>query len=419
MRGCLTTASKKGGIAPHLTEPVTVKMGGHAMRNAHIAFVNFPHPPHVNPTLPVVSVMVRRGYRVTYATSDRFASQIASLGAEVVHSSPFITPFSRTEANETLDDQGVIGLADRMLAEITPFYENNRPDLVIYDFMALAGRILARRGRIRAIQTCPTFARDKSHKSKLFEEITDADARREMLEYFGKVDQFLEQHGIVDGFLPFHEKLNIHFFPRSFQPPGNVFGTDFFYAGRCAGEQAPYGDWRRDDADERPIVLIGTSTTYTQGSDYFQMCIEALRDLNCHIIVYAGDKFDAATLLALPAHCEVVRHTAQVKLFRHARLLICHGGIITPAEAAYYGVPLLMTTHGFCELEMQADIFASLGLGIHLRKSDTNVENIGRSAKLLMTDTSVLNKIKQIQYRVLREPGSEETVNRIEEYLEA
>ena len=149
------------------------------------------------------------------------------------------------------------------------------------------------------------------------------------------------------------------------------------------------------------------------------MCIEALQDLNCRIIIYAGDKFDAASLLSLPSHCEIVRASAQVRLFRDARLLICHGGLITPAEAAYYGVPLLMTTHDVPELEKWATVIASAGLGIHLRKHETNVENIRRSAQRLMTDVSTLNRVKKIQHSVKREPGAEETVNRIEDYLEA
>jgi len=376
-------------------------MDEHSMRNMHIAIVNLPHPPHVNPTLPIVSVMVRRGYRVTYVTSERFAPQISVLGAEVVQCSPFTDIPRSTEL---------------MLAEITPFYEKHRPDLMIYDFMALAGRILAHRWHIRAIQTSPDFVFE--NRSKLIERISDEDVQRRWREHYAKIDNYLRRYGIADGSFPLHEKLNIHFAPRTFQPSRGVFGPEFFHAGRCAGEQQPYGKWHRDDVDERPIVLLGTSTTYTQGADYFSMCIEALRGLDCHIIIYAGDKFDDSCLTSLPAHCEVVRGTAQVKLLCHASLLICHGGIITPAEAAYYGVPLLMVTHGNPELELWADIFASEGFGVHLRGRNINAENMRQSATLLMTDKGMLRNVTHIRNKIRREPGAEETVNRIEEYIE-
>jgi MGT family glycosyltransferase len=391
-------------------------------RNAHIAFIIFPHPPHVNPTLPVVSVLVRRGYRVSYVTSERFAGQITALGAEIVPCSPFLTPFSGMEWKDVVDRElevpVTVRLARLMLNEITRFYEESKPDLIVYDFMALAGRILAHTWRIPAIQTSPTFAREATDRFEKMADVLDAAEREKWRQYSAKVAEFVASHGIRAEGVPFHENLNVHWFPRIFQPTADVFGPRFFYAGRCAGEQTAYGDWQPKEADRRPIVLIGTSTTYTQGPDYFRTCIEGLRGFECRIAIYAGDKFDAAFLTELPEHCEVVRNVSQLRLFRYASLLICHGGIITPAEAAYYGVPLLMTTHAVPELEMQAEIFEKIGLGIHLRKADATAENIGISARRLMTDVTTQEKIEKIRRDVVREPGAEETVNRIEEYLE-
>jgi len=385
------------------------------MRKIHIAFINLPTPSNVNPTFPVVSVMVRRGYRVTYVTSDRFAAQVSNLGAEVVRCSAFKF-FEEIEGHKGDSRPAMVVYAEKMLAEITEFYENSRPDLIIYDYMAFSGRILAQRWNIRAIQTSPDLPEDVRNEGRLVKNF----AGTGVAEYAAQVDDYFKQHGIVDHRVPFYDRLNIFFVPRIFQPPGeDVFGPRFFYAGRCAGEQDPYGDWQCDDSDERPIVLLGTSTTYIEGADYFGMCTRALHGLGCRMVIHAGDKLDAASLRSLPSDCEVVRATTLVRLFRDARLLICHGGLITPAESAYYGVPLLMTTQGFPELEMWADIVAASGLGIHLKKRDTNPESIRRSAQRLMTDPSVLDRVRQIQRRIRQEPGAEETVNQIEEYLEA
>ena len=42
----------------------------------HFAFICLPAAGHVNPTLPVVAELVRRGHRVTYATSERYAKAV-------------------------------------------------------------------------------------------------------------------------------------------------------------------------------------------------------------------------------------------------------------------------------------------------------------------------------------------------------
>jgi UDP:flavonoid glycosyltransferase YjiC (YdhE family) len=50
----------------------------------HIAFLNIPAAGHLNATLPVVAELVRRGYRVTYATGPAFAGAVEAAGAEFV-----------------------------------------------------------------------------------------------------------------------------------------------------------------------------------------------------------------------------------------------------------------------------------------------------------------------------------------------
>ena len=50
----------------------------------HIAFVSLPAHGHVNPTLPVVAELVRRGWRVSYATAERFGPEVEKTGATLV-----------------------------------------------------------------------------------------------------------------------------------------------------------------------------------------------------------------------------------------------------------------------------------------------------------------------------------------------
>jgi UDP:flavonoid glycosyltransferase YjiC (YdhE family) len=52
----------------------------------HVAFVSIPAHGHVNPTLPLVAELVRRGHRVTYFTSADFEPRIRRAGA-VFHAS--------------------------------------------------------------------------------------------------------------------------------------------------------------------------------------------------------------------------------------------------------------------------------------------------------------------------------------------
>ena len=48
-----------------------------------VTFLNIAMHGHVNPTLPVVAELVRRGHSVTYHTSPAFREEIAATGATV------------------------------------------------------------------------------------------------------------------------------------------------------------------------------------------------------------------------------------------------------------------------------------------------------------------------------------------------
>ncbi|MFL6603917.1 MAG: nucleotide disphospho-sugar-binding domain-containing protein [Steroidobacteraceae bacterium] len=389
------------------------------MRKNHIAFFSFPHYPHLNPTLPIVSVLVRRGHRVTYVASEQYAARIAELGAEVVpcEALHLAAVFEEGVNDQDILEQPFCRLAARTLADVLRFYEANRPDLIIYDFVAFAGRILAHRWGIPAVQVSPQFVLDRTNFAH---QITDPEFRAQLLKDSKDADAFLSRHGIVDGdFLFYREKLNIYFFPRTLQPRGTVSEETCFFAGRCAGEQPLYGDWLKENANGRLVALVSTSTSYIRGPDYFRMCMAALSGLGWHVVLSIGDQGDRSVLSPLPAHFEIVQHTSHLRILPHTTVFICLGGTITSAEAAYHGVPLLVTSHGFLEPECMGNNIARAGLGIHLKKDDTSVESIRDAAMRLSSDAELRDRVRRLQECVRREAGAEETANRIEEYLAA
>jgi MGT family glycosyltransferase len=302
------------------------------------------------------------------------------------------------------------------LKNLASFYQQNPPNVIIYDLVAFAGRILAARMHTPAIQTSPSFAHDRAHLAR---QIKDPSMRKSELDLSNRMDQFLGEYGIQSrGFLFHREALNIYLFPRAIQPCAEALGDGCFFAGRCAGEQLSYGSWRRPETEGRPIVLVATSTHYQRGPDHFGTWIKALMGLEWHVILSIGDDADPAALNPLPPHFQVVQHTSHISILPFASLFICLGGIISTAESLYHGVPLLVTSHGYPELEWQADNLVSLGLAVHLSSSDMNIERLRDAAIEAMRDTAMRENIERIQRVVRREPGSEETSNRIEEFME-
>jgi MGT family glycosyltransferase len=388
------------------------------MRDVHVSFVSYPFPAFVNPTLPIVSTLIRRGYRVSFATSEEYAPRIRQLGAEVI-SLPPIPLEEIIDAEESERDLAQKKLLDCMastLPTVSSFYDLNRPTILIYNNFAIVGHILTKTLGIPGIQICSTFALDRNNFHR---QLRDGKYRQDIVESSRNTDRYLEQHGLPPrDFLFSRERLNIYLFPRVLQPFDVLFGEDCFYAGRCPGEQPSFGTWHRKHDSNTPAVLVSASTMYVRNSEYFRTCIDALTDLKWHIILSVGNG-DPASYGSLPKNIEIVQRTSHITILPHVSLFVCLGGIITTAEAMYHGVPLLVTSHGIKELEWQGDNIERLGIGIHLRKNDTSTGNIKKFASLIHSDAGLLERIRGMRYTVRREAGAEEAANKIEEYVDS
>src|SRR6185436_11923214 len=103
------------------------------------SFFCMPGHGHVNPTLPLVSELVKRGERIDYWTGPDFRPGIENAGATFC---PLPRVFDRME---TLDKNGgvfAIGefMAEATLAslpELTAALEKDRPDYVLSDSMSV------------------------------------------------------------------------------------------------------------------------------------------------------------------------------------------------------------------------------------------------------------------------------------------
>lgn len=387
------------------------------MKKLHVAFISYPFPAFVNPTLPLVSTLIRRGYRVSYATTDAFSARFAALGAEIV-ACPAMQLDERFGEGEDRDGRELQRFFSPMIESVpklVDFYSENRPDVILHSNLAVGGHIVAARLGIPNIQFYSTFALDRNN---LFRQIRDARYRQEISDASRQFDRLLEQHGVASrDFFFTRGKLSIYFFPRVLQPVGEAFGSDCIFAGRCAGEQSYWENWRSPDADGRPVVLVATSTMYVRGPEYFRMCVEALKDLPVHVILSIGDKGQPEWYGALPPHIETLKGIPHAQILPHADLFVFLSGTISTSEAMYHGVPMLITSHGFKELEWQGENIDSLGIGLHLRKSDTSASAIAYFANQILSDSALHERVRSVRDIVRRDVGAEELANRVEEYM--
>lgn len=108
-------------------------------KRAHIAMFSIAAHGHVNPSLEVVRELVARGHRVTYAIPESFAEKVAAVGAEPkVWTSTLPTDDDPDAWGTELIDNIEPFLTDAVqaLPQLIELYEDDEPDLVLYDITA-------------------------------------------------------------------------------------------------------------------------------------------------------------------------------------------------------------------------------------------------------------------------------------------
>lgn len=387
------------------------------MKKLHIAFISYPFPAYVNPTIPLVSSLVRRGHRVSYATSEGFVNRMAALGAEVITCPPIRLDelFAEGKVKNSSGLQSFCAPMVDSVPKLVEFYEQHRPDVVLHSNLAIGGHIVTAKLCIPRIQFYSTFALDKSN---LFRQMRDAKYRQEITEASTQFDALLQQHGVPSEEFFFRRgDLSIYFVPKTLQPLGELFGPDCIFAGRCAVEQSHHAKWQRQDTGGRPVVLVATSSMFVKGQEYFRMCIDALKDLPVHIILSIGDRGRPEWYDPLPSHFEVVQGIPHAQIMPHVDLLVFPSGTISTTEAMYHGVPMIVISHGFKQLEWQGENIDSLGIGIHLRNADTTAESVAHFVNQILTDSNLQKRVQDFKHLVRRDIGAEELANLVEEYI--
>ena len=382
-------------------------MGEVLVKNKHIAFVNVPIASSVNPTLPLVETLVRRGHRVTYAISEPYISRVMDVGAEAIEYKFGVLNSSNVEPTSHCR------IAINTLASTRRVYEKTAPDLIVYGYPALAARILAKNLNVPAVKISIDHAFSKEYLS---EQIHLPMLRESVLASSKAADKFLAAHGVnSQDFIFYRERLNVFPIPREFEPCEGSLDDSCIHAGRCLGEQSGFGQWNKKHVDGKPTILVAPSKSYVTGAEYFRMCITALSGEQWHVILSIDDEAVASELLPLPPNFEIARNTLYTKILPYVDAMVGMGGYITASEALYHGVPMVMTSCGKAELEWVAGSLARVGIGIHLQSDNTNIVSLRAAVEEVLGSDRIQREVRRLQRSVRRQPGAEETVNRIED----
>jgi UDP:flavonoid glycosyltransferase YjiC (YdhE family) len=334
-----------------------------------------PVPGHVNPTLPVVRELVRRGHRVRYFVSDAIAERVAATGAEPVPYGAAVGPgVMRPPRSLTALAAETVALGEALLPSVRDALRADPPELIAYDSMCTWG-LAAARG---LPATCWT-ATVALHRS------------------------FLPADDAPEAFVHRGEHPTLVFTSRAFQPWPELFAGDVRWVGYPPA--GPPGE------PERPLAYAALGTLFNERPEVFRAIAGAI---DGELLMAVG-RAPLDALGPLPDGVRVVPWVDdQAAVLRRARLFVSHGGMNSVSEALVAGTPLLVLPQT-AEQAVNARRVEELGAGRALHAEHPSPRALRAAAEAVLASDAAARAAEL--GRTLARPGPAAAADAVEAVL--
>jgi MGT family glycosyltransferase len=315
---------------------------------SRIVFLNSPAYGHVNPTLPVVQELVRRGEQVTYYNAEEFRAVIEQTGATFAAYPQ--GAMSSAEISAALQGGNLSNIAPLLLRATESFLPfllsdlpRQQPDLIIFDSLALWGKMAATILKLRAASSISHFVFDMTHLMgegdysfrylrQMLAKLPGAVAVR-----FRLSRRYRGAYPTERPLMPVRGGLNTLYTSRALQPDTPLI------VGPSINPHARHDDdFPFDALAQKPVVYISMGTVHHAQSAFYQTCFAAFSDYPAQFVLSTGRDSDPKTLGDIPANFIARPSVPQLDVLQHSDAFITHGGMNSIHEGLFYGVPLIL-----------------------------------------------------------------------------
>lgn len=364
----------------------------------HIAFVSLGAFGHINPTLALVTELVKQGVRVTYFTTEAFRNIIEPTGAKFVAVPSWMAENDKHNDGEKKEDDGGVAAAVPFLFlneagayidTILDTLHDDKPDAIVHDFAGIAGTIAADNLNVPNVMLYTSYPSNDSYSVAAGFESCPADhPLREAAA--GIAAGYAEKYGcrvmtvkeIFDG----HGDFNLVMMQKKLVPNYESFDDSFVFTGVQIGKRTAFGSWKAPD-NGKPLLYSSLGTAFNNWPEYYPILFDAVRDLDINVFAALGS-IDPASLKDIPANVEVGQMVPQLDILSQASVFITHAGMGGTGEAIYYGVPMIAIPQ-MEEQAITARQIEKLGLGVaFLDKSAITSEALKTAIQKLLTESS-------------------------------
>lgn len=386
------------------------------------SFLNIGMHGYINPTLPVVADLVRRGHRVTYHTFPAFAAEIESAGAHVQLYTSGDVPIPDPPIPLALVEE-LARISLIILPGLLSDLRGIKPDIIVHGAACPWGGVAARELGVPAAAMYTTFAFNKQVPSPtaLSRGLLAAAGAYPNTAWNYVRARWALLRGYQSRGLPLvdlmnvAEPLNLVFTTKSFQPGADAFDRSYRFVGASVGSRPA------DPAFEAlrlvdPVLYASLGTVFDGGPKLLRTFSNALAPLGGTVIVSTGNT-DPAELGALPGNVIARRSVPQLQVLERAALFVTHGGMNSVNEAMRAGVPTLLVPQG-ADQPLVAQRVVELGAGLALDKDEATGETVNSLARRLLGEPLFREAAARQRAAQEQAGGANRAADELERYLD-
>ncbi|MDY6941494.1 MAG: macrolide family glycosyltransferase [Pseudomonadota bacterium] len=355
---------------------------------------------HINPSLGLVSELVKRGEQVIYYAGEDSRSAIESRGAVFRNYQPYFDYHHNAQAAAELIGAAftLLELAEASVVGLAKQLDDDKPDYIIYDSCCLYGKYLAQRLGVPGICIITTVVStpllliaDLPLGAHVAKELVLAvpkvvEARRRLMDMLASVG--LPYRNIVHhAFDIFANEgdLNIVFLSPKYQPFSNRLKPNYKLVGASIPEGRDNVDLNLPNTVGERLVYISLGTVHNMRADFYRQCLKAFEGAPYHVVMSVGRNTDVDDLGEIPSNFTVRNRVPQLEVLKRADAFVTHAGMNSINESLYFNVPMVMVPQQV-EQEFNARRVRKNGAGVVLPRHKVSVKSLRQSVDGLLQE---------------------------------
>ncbi|MGE0174908.1 MAG: macrolide family glycosyltransferase [Oligoflexales bacterium] len=389
---------------------------------AKIFVLGFGAHGHVNPTLALAEELQARGHEVTYFVTEEFRHAVEAAGVSFQAVDSLL---AKTERPKKFDKATMLELIPRrmlgeaiyLLDQVVAQFVSNPPDLLLYDNMCIAGRVITEACQIPSVSLFTSYA--ASETFNMISQLGDL-PETARVDFDALMTEIVDKYGVRP--FPFEtifahpEALNIVFMPRIWQPEVDSFDSRFIFVGPCLGTRAADVEFPQEILSGDHLLLISLGTAFNDNPEFYRECFKAFENTSWNIVMAVGTRVDITALGKFPTNFTVRPHVPQLEVLQHASVFVTHGGMNSTMEGLGFGVPLVALPQMF-EQAITARRIEEMGVGISLDGRELEASLLRQAVEDVANSSNAKSRVRVVQEAITASGGVRAAAQAVENHL--